>query len=129
MLSDAQLARARAQLERRMTETVEVGNFKDDVAADGSPVRVLTTERYAGRGRIKYESLTVSDSDRASQLVTAQRPVLSIPTGSPLLHKGDEVNVTASGADVLLIGRTFTISGTPQVGQTSAHRYPLKELS
>lgn len=129
MLSDAQRARARAQLERRMTETVEVGNFEDDVAADGTPIRVLTTERYAGKGRIKYESLTVSDSDRSSQIVTVQRPVLSIPTGSPLLHEGDEVNVTASQADDVLVGRSFTVAGNPQAGQTSAHRYPLKELS
>ncbi|WP_363551424.1 DUF6093 family protein [Microbacterium sp. LWH12-1.2] len=113
----------------RMTETVEAGVFTDGVAPDGSPTRVLVDERYTGKARVKYESLAVSESDNTSQLVATQTPFASIPTGSARLFEGDELHVTASTADGLLVGRKYTVAGSAQAGQTTAHRYPLKELS
>ncbi|MEV4777459.1 DUF6093 family protein [Microbacterium sp. LWH12-1.2] len=112
-----------------MTETVEAGVFTDGVAPDGSPTRVLVDERYTGKARVKYESLAVSESDNTSQLVATQTPFASIPTGSARLFEGDELHVTASTADGLLVGRKYTVAGSAQAGQTTAHRYPLKELS
>lgn len=113
----------------RMTETVVAGVFEDGVAGDGSPTRVLADERYTGKARVKYESLAVSESDNTSQLVATQTPFASIPAGSPRLFEGDELHVTASTADGLLVGRRYTVAGSAQAGQTTAHRYPLKELS
>jgi hypothetical protein len=60
--------------------------------------------------------------------VTVQEPVLSIPDGSPRLFDRDEVQVVASTADELLVGRTLAIQGDAIAGQTTAHRYPLTEL-
>lgn len=112
-----------------MTETVEVGTFKDDVDSAGAPIRVPVVTRYSGIGRIKYESLTLTDTDKSAQVVAVQRPLLSIPVTSPRLHDGDEVKVAASTADGILVDRTYSVEGAPQAGQTTSHRYPLKELS
>jgi hypothetical protein len=125
----ATLERGRRNAEVRMTETVEVGTFKDDVDSDGAPIRVPVVSRYSGIGRIKYESLTLTDTDKSAQVVAVQRPLLSVPVTSPLLHDGDEVKVVASSADGLLVDRTYSVEGAPQAGQTTSHRYPLKELS
>ena len=123
------LQRGRQMSESRMSETVTAGVYKDGTDENGDATRVLVTERYAGKGRIKYESLAVSDSDDSSQVVASQTPMLSVPTGSPVLHEGDEVHVTASEADEALVGRFYGVEGAPQSGQTTSLRYPLRELS
>lgn len=124
------LDQARLRSEARMTEVVEAGLFTDRTdETTGDPIRELVTERYTGKARIKYESLTVSDSDTTSQSVASQKPMLSVPSGSPAIFEGDEVRVISSTADGLLIDRFYTVDGAPQSGQTSSHRYPLTELS
>lgn len=123
------LADGRAIAEARMTETVTVGQYTDDVGTTGNATRTLVTERYAGIGRIKLETLAVSDRSEPDQSFVEQDPVLGIPTTSPALHEGDEVVVTASTADPFLVGRRYRIAGTPQAGQTTAHRYPMKEIT
>lgn len=113
-----------------MTETVTIGVFEvgtDPVTFD--PVRVLVEERYSGKARVKYPSSTVSDSSSTSQVVVDQDTLLSIPTGSPDAFEGDEVRVDASEIDPSLVGRVYEIKGRPQAGQTTSHRYPLRELS
>lgn len=112
-----------------MTEQVTIGSFKDGVASDGSPTRVPETTRYSGIGRIKYESLAVSDSNGSGSPAATQTPFLSIPSSSPRAFEGDEVLVGSSSADDTLVGRQYKIAGVAQAGQTSAHRYPLEELS
>lgn len=113
-----------------MTETVVAGRYSSGTDPDtGDATQTLTETIYTGKGRIKYESLTVSDSDTSSQTVASQTPMLSIPTDSPLLHEGQGVKVTASTADDLLVDRFYKIEGAPQSGQTTSHRYPLSELS
>lgn len=136
---DEALAEGRAAAEARMTETVTVGEYRDSTdPTTGQAVRVPVVQRYpasddvspgAGRARLKYPSLAVSESSQSSQVVSAQEPLLSIPTGSPELHEGDEVRVLASTSDSMLVGRVFRVQGAPQSGQTTSARYPLKELS
>lgn len=124
------LARGRALADARMSEAVVVGLFMDGTDEDtGDPTMVLVQSRYDGPGRVKYESLTVSDSSASSQPVASQKPMLSIPTGSPLLLEGDTVRVVDSVADELLVNRFYKIDGAPQSGQTTSHRYPLVEHS
>lgn len=126
----ATLERGRRNAEVRMTETVQVGVFKDDTdEVSGDAIHVLVEEHYEGKARIKYESLTASDSDSSSQVVAAQTPMLSVPVTTSRLPDGDGVKVTASTSDGILINRFYTIKGAPQAGQTTSHRYPLRELS
>jgi len=113
-----------------MSETVTVGSFTDGVAEDGSPTRVPVVARYESKpGRIKYESLNAQEQDGAGSPVAMQTPHLSVPSGSPQFFEGDEVLVVASAADALLVGRVYRVTGSAQAGQTTAHRYPLEELS
>jgi hypothetical protein len=124
------LARGRARTEARMTETIRAGVFQDGTdPATGDATRVLVEQHYTGKADIKAESLTVSASSGAGQVVASQDRVIKIPIDAPILHEGDEVEVTASLSDASLVGRTYRITGSPQGGQTTSHRYPAEELS
>lgn len=123
------LGMGRGMAEARMTETVTIGRFDDGHAADGSPTRVPVETYYTGKARVKLSSLAVSGSNATSQDVSAQKPYVSIPTGSPAIPKGAEVQVSASKVDPLLVGLMLEVEGRPQSGQTTSHRYPLKGLS
>jgi len=125
------LEQGRAAAVRRMTETVTVGSFTDGSdPVTGDPIRVPDVTRYENKpGRIKYESLNAQEQDGAGSPVAMQTPHLSVPTGSPSFHEGDEVLVVASTSDALLVGRVYRVTGSAQAGQTTAHRYPLEELS
>lgn len=121
---------ARREAETLMTETVTVGRYTDTThPTTGDPVRTLTTSRYSGKGKIRYRSNDTQARNAAGGPVAAQEPVLSIPSGSARCFEGDEVVVSASTSDGLLVGRRYKITGTAIAGQTSAHRYPLVELS
>lgn len=113
-----------------MTETVSVGLFRDGTDANGNATRVLVTSRYSGKGRIRYASRVVMNagSGASGASYTVQEPVLSIPVGSPRCFDGDEVEVSASTDDGVLVGRRFKVQGSTVAGQTSAHRYLLQEL-
>jgi hypothetical protein len=117
-----------------MTETITVGSFEDGVAEDGSPTRVPVETKYEGLpGRVRYGTLSASSASTGSsdiaQPVVLQTPYLSVPHGSPRFYEGDEVRVDASASDDLLAGRSYEIAGNAIVGQVTAHRYPLNELS
>lgn len=134
----------------RMTETIVAGDYED--ATDevmGDPVRTLVTKLYEGPARVKYSANAARSDDRAGELLTTQDITVSIPTQPATLAPGDArppgnhlapaVNVTlpegtairvvASAADPALEGRMFTVSGVAEMGQTTAHRYPVVELS
>jgi hypothetical protein len=119
----------RAEAESRMTDTVDVGLFEDGTdETTGNPTRVLVTERYSGKARVRLPSQNVTNAQAPSMPVAVQEPVLSIPWGSPRVFIGDEVLVTASD-DPVLVGRRFRVQGNAQAGQTTAHRYPLQEIT
>ncbi|WP_405375985.1 MULTISPECIES: DUF6093 family protein [unclassified Microbacterium] len=124
------LARARARANERMSEAVKVGKaIRRTDTETRKAVAEITSPRYAGPGRIKYESLATSERDVPGQPSREQAPYLSIPTGSPRCFEGEEVHVDASDADESLAGRQYKIAGSPVAGQTSSHRYPLIELT
>lgn len=123
------LARGRQRTEERFTETVIIGRYTDATdPTTGNATRVLASTTHTGPAQIKYQSLTVTDRDGASQPVQVQSPLIKLPSGT-VVPVGDEVHVTASTSDTALIGRRYTIDGQSQAGQTTSDRYPLKELS
>lgn len=140
----------RATANSRMTETVVAGEYADTTdESSGDPVRTLISKVYEGPARVKYTANAVRNDDRAGQLLTTQDITVSIPTQPATLAPGDAqppgdhlspaVNVTlpegtaieviASTSDPALIGRMFTVDGVAEMGQTTAHRYPVVELS
>ena len=132
MLGD-DIARAlpglRVEAVSRMTDAVTAGSFADGTdETTGDATRVLVVQRYAGKGRLRLSSQNVTNAQGPSMPIAVQEPTLSVPWGSPRLFIGDEVECTGS-EDPILIGRRFRIQGNAQSGQTTAHRYPLQEIS
>lgn len=125
------LPHLRREAEGRMTETVTAGHFTDGVdEATGNPTRVPVGEQlYDGIARVKYTDNAVRNAEGASQLVTTQDVTVSLPHGSVVLPEGTDVLVTASTADVALVGRAYKVDGSPTLGQSTAYRYPVTELS
>lgn len=125
----AALPQLRAEAESRMSESVLVGKFRDGTDPDTKDaIRVLETERYSGKGRIRWGSREVSNSQATGSPVAMQEPYLSVPFGTARFFTDDEVECAGS-TDPLLVGRRFKISGGASAGQVTAYRYPLEELS
>lgn len=117
-----------------MTETVRVGPAVDGFDPEtGDPTVEITDPLYGGDsgapGQIKYVAGSVSESGGTGDTVAVQKPILKVPHGTVLLPEGDAVFVVSSTVDDVLTGRWYRIAGTPDAGQTSAHRYPLTEIS
>ena len=147
----AALPAFRVQAESRMSETVTVGRSTPnglnpetlEPVADSfvlhypTPQDIFTDvfrdvfgDAGNGRARIKYSSLTVSESSTLGQVLAAQDAVLSLPVGMGLgVRIDDIVTVTASTVDPALIGRRFRVKGSAQAGQVTASRFPLEEVS
>jgi hypothetical protein len=125
------LSRGRKRADARMTETVTAGHFTDGVDEEnGNPTRVPVGEPlYDGIARVKYTDNAVRNAEGASQLVTTQDVTVSLPHGSVVLPEGTDVLVTASVSDASLVGRVYKVDGSPTLGQSTAHRYPVTELS
>lgn len=122
------LGMGRRLAEARMTETVTIGVYRDGTDPEtGDPVRVLEELHYEGAGRIKYPSLGVTPVNDPSLDASAQMPYLSVGDGVDV-QVGDEVHVVASTVDESLVGRTYSVEGRPQSGQTTSHRFPLIEI-
>lgn len=123
------LARGRRMARERMSETVRIGQVGEGFDPEtGAPTQEIVVERYAGPARVSYPGTTISTGDRL-QIVASQDITVSIPHGSPVCFEGDQVVVSASTADGALVGKTYTVQGAAEVGQTSAHRYRVSELS
>jgi hypothetical protein len=81
-------------------------------------------------GRVKYPSLTVSDRAAVGQVFATQAVHVHVALGAaPNVRTDHFVEVTASTSDPALVGRKFRVTGNPQAGQVTAHRYPVEELS
>jgi len=122
------LAMGRAQANARMTETFEFYTTAlvfNETTLDDDPTDtiVLTTA-----GRLKVTQAQGRDVESASQFPVVQRLEVHIPSGSVVVPVGTLVRVTASTADVSIVGRKFRVSERPQAGQTTAHRYAVEEF-
>jgi len=121
------LVRGRERAEQRMTETIIAGTWTKKTVA-GKATRVLVTEKYSGIARVANgASRAVSDRDSASQSVATQNLRVDLPVAAPMLTDGDEIEVTQSTSDAALVGLVVEVTGIPDMGQVTAHRYPVKE--
>lgn len=128
------LQRGRTFANSLMTERIIVGTEKRATdPTTGKAILVLEDVIYGGTegapGQIQYTGLAVTDSNTTGQSVVEQNPRLKVPSGSPLLPEGQTIRVVASDADSVLVNRRYRINGAPDAGGTTAHRYPLVELS
>lgn len=127
----AALAELRAQADGRMTETVKAGTYTDGTDEEtGDPTRTIVEVLYEGPARVRYSANAVRSDDRVGLVFASQDITVSIPTAAQTrIPDGAAIEVTASAVDPVLVGRMFTVDGAPAMGQTTAHRYPVTELS
>lgn len=140
----------RAQAESRMSETIRAGVHTDGVDGNGDATYVLVGDYvYEGPARVKYPGNAVRSAVAAGQVVAQQDVVVSIPVQYPslfpgedvlpgdevtpsvavILHEGITIEVVSSTSDPLLVGRFYQVSGAPDMGQVTATRYRVTELS
>lgn len=129
MVSPSQRAQARYQTQTQFTEMITAGSYEETVDDDLNTVRTIVATHYTGLAQVKYPTLTVSDKAALGQQMVEQSVIVKVPSGSVRIPEGDMVIVTASTADALLVDREFRVEGSPQSGETTSHRYPVKELS
>jgi len=128
---DATLPFLRGQAESRMKETVTFSRVTGEVTTDPDTLEVVEVRETVATtvARIKYRTLNVQDRDQGTQLIALQSPEVHVPFGAaPTVRTDDRVQVTASD-DPTLVGRLFRVTGRPQAGQTTAHRFPVEEIS
>ena len=123
------VAAGRRMANARMTETVTVTTTAPGEVMDESTGTYpdVIVSHYGGVARIKYPTLTVSESTPVGQTLAAQDVTLHLPVGlASQVQVDDVVTVTASTVDTDLVGRVYRIKGLAQAGQTTAHRFPLE---
>jgi hypothetical protein len=113
----------------RFTETVTIGAFEPGTDPEtGDAIETLASTSYAGPAQVVIPSLTVSDHEAPGQPAAEQSPYVKLPPGT-VLAEGEDLRVDASAVDASLVGLRAVIDGRAQSGQTTAARYPLREVS
>lgn len=125
------LGMGRAQARARMTETVRIGTLEETTPPGSLDVVKVLTVAYEGPARIKFTATGagVRDAEAGGQLVAVQKPECHIPSGSVGVRTGMFGVVDSSLADPALAGFTFRIEGHPEMGQTTALRFPITASS
>ena len=122
----------RARAEARFTETVTfyrvTGTHSDPVTYEDVEDRLDIHVDIPAR--MKLSTLTVSERTIPGQQIAVQAPEVHVPVGAtPNVKVDDYCIVTASTADASLVNRKMRVAGKPQAGQTTAHRFPVREVS
>jgi hypothetical protein len=123
------LARGRTAAEARMTDACTSRRkdgppVYDDETGNTTPA---WTAVYSGPCRMKQPNARASSSIVGEAEVLLQQPELHLPMSASMLRPGDEVTITASASDPLLVGRVFIVRAVPAHSQASARRYGVTE--
>lgn len=100
------------------------GGVTDPVTGDFTPATTTVWEgdaHYSSKGRPIIR-------DRADTALTLQGPTLCVAVDHPPFAEGDTVEMV-TGADPILTGRTWRITGTPGDSYDFHRHYPLEEVT
>lgn len=124
------LGTGRAQTAMRFTETLEAFHTTRVLGTDGLYKDTEVSLYSDVAGQVKFPTLTVSERQQGDQTPAVQDTVIKVATAStPDVAVNHMWRVTASTADVSLVGRVFRTKGLPQAGQTTSWRYPVEQVS
>lgn len=126
----ASLPALQAEAESRFTDTVTfftVATGEDPVTLQ--PVEVETVVAAGVRGRLRSAARDPRDVPFAGQLPVVSKLVLSVPVGSVRVGPSVFARVTASASDAGLVGVKVRTTDYPTMGQVSAWRYPVEQVS
>lgn len=85
---------------------------------------------YTGKCKIRMTGTNVREIDAASQLLTVQSSILSLPVdGTGDVQADDTLTVTANPLDAALIGRVYRIEGTHEQTYATARRFSIERTS
>lgn len=126
----ASLPGLRAEAESRFTETVTfftVERGEDPITLQ--PVDVETVLANDVRARLRSAARDPRDVPIAGQEPVVSKLTLSVGVGSVRVGPSVFVRVTASKADEGLVGVKVRTLDFPTMGQVSAWRYPVEQVS
>lgn len=94
---------------------------------DGEPT-VLWEPGPNGAGRCWFKAPTSGGQDAvAGDVVTVQKPMISLPLEAPALQLGDDITLTASRVP-LNVGRKFKVTALPGGDYITIARYQVEEV-
>jgi hypothetical protein len=121
------IRQGRAFQEASFTETVKVGPLVEVENPETLEMVKSVQADLVGPALVKYPTLTVSERDIPGSQVAIGDVVVKRPVSAPVSPVGHWFEVIASSIDPSLVGRRYSIKSAPQAGQTTSHRYPVRE--
>ncbi|TFD80539.1 DUF6093 family protein [Cryobacterium psychrophilum] len=103
--------------------------FNESTGAYDTPA---PTTIYAGKCKVRLAGVSVKQVDAASQLLTIQQSILSLPVnraGTANVAPSDTLTITANPLDLALVGKTFRIEGTHEQTYSTARRYSIERVN
>lgn len=88
-----------------------------------------TATIYTGPCRVKFAFARVTEVQAAGQTVADQRPILSLPVGSPGsgdVRTNDVAEILTNPMDPDLVGVKFRVAGVHSQSQATARRFPVE---
>lgn len=122
--------RARELAEARFTETVTF--FTEDDGTDPitlQPAKIEAVVKADVRARLRSASRESRDVEIAGQEPVASKLILSVAVGAIRVGPSVFVRVTASEIDEGMVGAEVRTTDFPTMGQVSAWRYPVEQVS
>lgn len=130
MRGERMLKRGRVFAISRLSETFTF--FTEDDGIDPEtlqPVKVETVIADDVPGRVRAAARDSRDVDFAGQSPVVSQLTLSVRAGSVRVGPSVFVRVKASSSDVGLVGARYRTKDFPTMGQTTAWRYPVEQVS
>lgn len=119
----------RGQAESRMTESVDF--FTVETVDDPVTLQPVEVETIVGSsvGRVRSAARDARDVEVAGQEPVVSKQTLSVPVGSVKVGPSVNVRVTASSSDSGLVGSVYRTRDFPAMGQVTAWRYEIEQVS
>lgn len=130
MRGERMLRRGRDMAESRMSERVDFFTESDEIdEVTLQPVRVETVIASGVPARVRSANRDSRDVDTAGQSPAVSQLTLSVPIGSVKVGPSVFIRVVSSSADAGLVGSRYRTKDYPALGQVSAWRYPVEQVS
>lgn len=131
MSADSATLAARALAESLMESVCEVrravGVSRDPDSGVDEPVY---DDVWSGPCRFRFPFVRPSDQDVASQVLSTQRGIVSVPIdGTDVIRTGDVVFITVSPLDAAMLGAQFRVKGPFFETHATARRLPVEVVS
>lgn len=130
MSAESITLRGRAAAERLMTDTLTITRASGEPVTDPETFEVTypRTGVYAGKGRIQSRDTDAEAVTQGAQDFTLGDSIVQVPVSVPLAVD-DEVLVTASQTDPLMVDRVFRVVVIPRKTHATMVRAGVEEVT